>query len=130
MSKIINEKKDLKCFGFNVLDYGNPISGIPFRVKTSYFLGYLAGSIMKLDVEKKELTQTWDDPNCRATEPQFVPRPGSTLEDDGVVVFVCLGTSQENPNTALVVLDPDLQELGRYSVPFATPVAFHGVWLP
>ena len=94
------------------------------------FLGYLAGSIMKLDVEKKELTQTWDDPNCRATEPQFVPRPGSTLEDDGVVVFVCLGTSLENPNTALVVLDPDLQELGRYSVPFATPVAFHGVWLP
>ena len=94
------------------------------------FLGYLAGSIMKLDVEKKELTQTWDDPNCRATEPQFVPRPGSTLEDDGVVVFVCLGTSLETPNTALVVLDPDLQELGRYSVPFATPVAFHGVWLP
>ena len=120
----------MKFFGFNALDYGKPIGGIPFREKPSYFLGYLAGSIMKLDVEKKELTQTWDDPNCRATEPQFVPRPGSTLEDDGVVVFVCLGTSLENPNTALVVLDPDLQELGRYSVPFATPVAFHGVWLP
>ena len=57
-------------------------------------------------------------------------RPGSTEEDDGVVVFVCLGTSKENPSTSLLVLDPDLQELGRYSVPFATPVAFHGVWLP
>ena len=57
-------------------------------------------------------------------------RPGSTKEDDGVVVFVCLGTSKKSPSTSLLVLDPDLQELGIYFVPFATPVAFHGVWLP
>ena len=32
------------------------------------------GSIHKLDVEKKEFTAAWEDPKCRATEPQFVPR--------------------------------------------------------
>ena len=32
------------------------------------------GSIHKLDVEKKEFTAKWEDPKCRATEPQFVPR--------------------------------------------------------
>ena len=91
--------------------------------------GYLAGSIMKLDVDKKEFPSIWDDPTCRATEPQFVPRPGSHQETDGVVVFVCLGIDQEKPTTSFVVLNPDLQELGRFSVPLATPVAFHGIWI-
>ena len=32
------------------------------------------GTIHKLDVEKKEFTAHWEDPKCRATEPQFVPK--------------------------------------------------------
>jgi len=93
--------------------------------------GYLCGSVQKLDVEKKMFTATWEDPSCRATEPQFVPRPGSSHEEDGVVVFACLGTSSEEPMTAFIVLDPvTLTELGRFSVPFTTPIGFHGVWVP
>ena len=30
------------------------------------------------------MTAAWEDPGCRATEPQFVPRPGGTAEEDGV----------------------------------------------
>jgi len=93
--------------------------------------GYLCGSVQKLDVEKKMFTATWEDPSCRATEPQFVPRPGSSQEEDGVVVFACLGTSSEEPMTAFIVLDPvTLTELGRFSIPFTTPIGFHGVWVP
>ena len=40
--------------------------------------GFVSGSILKLDVEKKEFVSTWIDPKCLATEPMFVPRPGST----------------------------------------------------
>ena len=32
---------------------------------------------MKLDVENKEFVKVWEDSNCMATEPYFVPRPGS-----------------------------------------------------
>ena len=39
--------------------------------------GFVSGSILKLDVEKKEFVSTWIDPKCLATEPMFVPRPGS-----------------------------------------------------
>jgi hypothetical protein len=93
--------------------------------------GYLCGSLQKLDVEKKSFTATWEDPSCRATEPQFVPRPGGTEEEDGVVVFACLGTSSSDPMTAFVVLDPvTLTELGRFSIPYSTPIGFHGVWVP
>merc|ERR1711892_491501 len=93
--------------------------------------GYLCGSVQKLDVEEKRFTATWEDPSCRATEPQFVPRPGSTEEEDGVVVFACLGTSSVQPMTSFIVLDPvNLKELGRFSIPSATPVGFHGVWVP
>ena len=41
-------------------------------IMTTTFLQ--CGSIHKLDVEKKEFTAKWEDPKCRATEPQFVPR--------------------------------------------------------
>ena len=90
--------------------------------------GYLAGSIIKLDVIKKEFVKVWEDENCLATEPQFVPRPGSTEEEDGVLIFVCLGTNKQDIKTHFVVLDPNLQELGRFSVPFQTPLGFHGTW--
>ena len=36
--------------------------------------GYLAGSILKMDVVKKEFVKMWEDQDCMATEPQFVPR--------------------------------------------------------
>ena len=92
--------------------------------------GYLVGSIQKLDVERKRITASWEDPQCRATEPQFVPRPGGTEEEDGVLVFACLGTQPGHPSTHLVVLDPvQLRELGRFSVPHTTPVGFHGIWV-
>ena len=51
-------------------------------------------------------------------------------EDDGVVVFACLGTDYKEPSTHLVVLEPEnLQELGRFSVPYTSAVGFHGIWI-
>ena len=81
-------------------------------------------------MEQKRITASWEDPLCRATEPQFVARPGGEGEEDGVLVFACLGTESAQPSTHLVVLEPvHLAELGRFSVPYTTPVGFHGIWV-
>jgi len=90
--------------------------------------GYLAGSLGKLNVQDKRIEGWWQDEDCLATEPQFVPSPNSKSEEDGVLVSACLSSSTEE--THLVVLDPvTMTELGRYTVPHRTPIGFHGVWL-
>ena len=106
----------------------------------TYGLGFptsfLGGRILKLDVEKKVLVGSWEDSGCLATEPIFVPRPVSCggkskagdTEADGVLVFVCHGT--RNVQTSLIVLSTDLKEIGRFSVPVATTIGIHGIWLP
>ena len=58
----------------------------------------------------------------------FTYRPGSTDEEDGVLLTVCLDPDRKNPTTNIVVLNSDLEELGRFSAPFATPVGFHSIW--
>ena len=51
-------------------------------------------------------------------------------EDDGVVIFACLGTESKKPSTHLIVLEPEnLKELGRFSVPYTSAVGFHGMWV-
>ena len=119
--------------GSSKLDKNNDIETPDYRYGygLGFPTGYLCGSIQKLDVEKKSFTATWEDSSCRATEPQFVPRPGGKEEEDGVVVFACLGTSIDKPKTSFIILDPiNLKELGRFSIPSSTPVGFHGVWVP
>ena len=84
-------------------------------------------SIIKLDLEKKEFVGKWKDDECYTTEPLFVPRPGSIKEDDGVVVMTCLHPKK---SSSLVVLSPDLKELGRVTFKdVVTPVTFHGAWV-
>ena len=59
--------------------------------------------------------------------PYFVPRPGSTEEEDGVVLTLCLDPNKQNPTTSLVVLDSHLNELGRFGAPIPTPIGFHNI---
>ena len=89
----------------------------------------MAGSIYKLDAVTKSFVQGWEDPECYATEPVFVPRPDSVKEDDGVIVTSCLNPDKKSPSTSMVVLNSDMEELGRISVPYSSPVSFHGVWV-
>lgn len=59
------------------------------------------------------------------TEPVFVPRPGATVEDDGVVLSVVLEPSKKQ--SFLVVLDAkDMKEIARAYVPHHIPFTVHG----
>ena len=72
----------------------------------------------------------FERPFCTPSEPIFVPRPGATEEDDGVVLMVELdGIKGES---ALVVIDAQsFEELGRAQAKegtFIVPHHFHGAW--
>ena len=83
-----------------------------------------------MDVVTRQFVSSWDDPHCFAQEPLFVPKPDGRHEEEGVLVFACLGANQTKPETSLVILDPQkLQELARFTVPRITTVGFHGIWL-
>ena len=59
-------------------------------------------------------------------EPLFVPRPGGTEEDDGVVLAI--GTDPEG-STSLYVLDARTMRLvARCRSAIALPAGFHGEW--
>ena len=67
---------------------------------------------------------------CTPSEPIFIPRPGATKEDDGVVLIIELDGVKGK--SALVVIDAQsFKEIGRAEVEgkeFVVPHHFHGAW--
>ena len=68
-------------------------------------------------------------PNCYPSEPVFVPRPGASDEDDGVLLSQVY--DGEKRETFLLVLDAkDMTELSRCYTGMRCPISFHGQFLP
>lgn len=81
--------------------------------------------LVKLDVTAGSAT-VWREPGCHPGEPVFVPRPGGSAEDDGVLLSVVL-RGGPRPASFLLVLDAaSFTELARAEVPHAIPFGFHG----
>ncbi len=69
--------------------------------------------------------RVWEEPTAWAGEPVFVPRPGATAEDDGVVLSVVLDTAAAT--SFLLVLDAaTFTEVARAQAPHHVPFGFHG----
>ena len=67
----------------------------------------------------------WSDRGLYPGEPLFVSRPGSTEEDDGVLLSVIY--DGRTGTSFVVILDAhDLREFGRVHVPHHIPFGFHG----
>jgi beta,beta-carotene 9',10'-dioxygenase len=101
-------------------------NGKPYR----YAYGGSAGDaaflkrLVKIDVADGSYA-VWDEPHAWAGEPVFVPRPGATAEDDGVVLSVVLDT--EAATSFLLVLDAaSFEEVARARAPHHIPFGFHG----
>jgi carotenoid cleavage dioxygenase-like enzyme len=101
-------------------------NGLPYR----YAYGASAGDaaflkrLVKIDVADGSHT-IWDEPGAWAGEPVFVPRPGATTEDDGVVLSVVLDT--DAGASFLLVLDAaSFEEIARARAPHHIPFGFHG----
>ncbi|RKU46692.1 hypothetical protein DL546_008732 [Coniochaeta pulveracea] len=86
----------------------------------------LVDSIVKTDMETQEAL-IWNNPKGHTPgEAIFVPRPGGTEEDDGVLLSVVLNGS--TGTSYLLCLDArTMTELGRAEVGMAIGFGFHGV---
>ncbi|HEX2672847.1 MAG TPA: carotenoid oxygenase family protein [Polyangiaceae bacterium] len=89
--------------------------------------GGYASSVVKVDVRTGAFSAFSDGERIYG-EPVFVARPGSTEEDDGVLLSV--GSSQRAETSALAIIDAQsMQLLASAEVPSAIPLGFHGSFI-
>ncbi|MGM0677462.1 MAG: carotenoid oxygenase family protein [Pseudomonadota bacterium] len=90
--------------------------------------GALTDELVKVDV-RQGTHLIWNEADCYPGEPVFVPRPGASDEDDGVLLSVILEAATST--SGLLVLDAHtLEEQARATLPFHLPFGFHGEFLP
>lgn len=70
----------------------------------------------------------WEHDKHTPGEPIFVPRPGATAEDDGVILVVVL--DGERGTSYLLCLDAaTMKEVGRADVGYPVGLGFHGAFM-
>ncbi|MED6193340.1 Carotenoid cleavage dioxygenase 8, chloroplastic, partial [Stylosanthes scabra] len=80
-----------------------------------------------IDLELKK-AKNWYAEDTVPSEPFFVPRPGVTEEDDGVVISII---SEKNGGAYALVLDgSSFEEIARAKFPYTMPYGLHGCWVP
>jgi torulene dioxygenase len=110
--------------------YGLSIGGGPDVV--------LSDEILKLDMDHPEVEsaeihangsgQVWREEGCVPGEPVFVPRPGGTEEDDGVILTIVLDSTLLR--SKLLILDAKtMKEIAKAEMKAAFPVGFHGTFV-
>ncbi|KAL7815150.1 carotenoid oxygenase [Trichoderma gracile] len=104
------------------------VAGKPYRYVYSVAnrgLYVFADSIAKTDLHTKAAL-LWSGPKGHSPgEAIFVPRPGGTEEDDGVLLSVVLDGTLEK--SYLLCLDArTMEEVGRAEADFAIPLGLHG----
>lgn len=87
-----------------------------------------AMGILKLDL-CKQTSVGWDDLNLFPVEPVFVPRPGGTEEDDGVLLSPVYDPRTDG--SELYIWNArNLKVIAKLSSPVRVPWTNHGIWLP
>ncbi|XP_048480733.1 carotenoid isomerooxygenase [Plutella xylostella] len=90
------------------------------------------GTLIKVDTKTGEM-KTWCEKNCYPSEPVFVPAPGGTEEDSGVLLCALVWGGARDRETGLLVLSAaSMEELGRavFATPSPAPKCLHGWFLP
>jgi carotenoid cleavage dioxygenase-like enzyme len=82
-----------------------------------------AQQLIKLDLHSK-CHHTWHCKGCYPGEPIFVPKPGASCEDEGVILSLVLDACEEK--SFLLILDAKtFKEIGRAYAPHHIPFAVH-----
>lgn len=73
--------------------------------------------------------QSWAEPNNYPSEAIFVPRPGASTEDDGVLLSTVFDGVKES--SYLLILDGhSMQPVAKLSIPVRIPYDVHGRFFP
>ena len=87
--------------------------------------------ICKLDVLSKEVLTWKGSENQFPGECLFVPRPGASDEDDGVLLSVVLSAIESEPHFVLILDGQTFTEIGRANLlkgKGQIPPTIHGVY--
>ncbi|CAK9188463.1 unnamed protein product [Ilex paraguariensis] len=84
-------------------------------------------TLTKIDLDEKK-AKNWHEEGAVPSEPLFVPRPGATTEDDGVVISMI--SSKNGEGYALVLDGSAFKEIARAKFPYGLPYGLHGCWVP
>jgi carotenoid cleavage dioxygenase len=89
----------------------------------------LADGLIKYDLERGTSQVHEYGRNRNGGEAVFVPRPGGSDEDDGLLL--ALVHDEAEARSELAVLDArSLAAVARVLLPQRVPYGFHGLWLP
>jgi beta,beta-carotene 9',10'-dioxygenase len=93
-----------------------------------YSRGDMWNTLVKINTQLEQENK-WAEEDCYPGEPQFVPRPSATSEDDGVVLSIVL--SGIKAQSFLLVLDgKTFKEIARIWLPDRTTYLSHGLFVP
>lgn len=100
------------------------LDGKPYRYLYLTLSYQGSGGLVKVDQQTRAF-KTYLQEDSEAVEPIFVPAPGATLEDDGVILTIAFNRQKES--SYLLALDGQtFEEIGRAKLPFPIPDSFHG----
>lgn len=109
-------------------------SGLPYRY--AYTAHWWGDRLSTAPVYKHDFvegrTEVHDFGIGHATmEPMFVPRAGSTAEDDGYVMC-CVYSAERNASELVIFAAQDFSgsPLAVVELPVRVPFGFHGGWIP
>jgi carotenoid cleavage dioxygenase len=88
--------------------------------------GYMGKGVLKYDLLDEKNAAYFDYGDYYGGEALFVPRKGSTAEDDGYLLELLMADDQ----ACLIVIDaPSMTELARLHLPQRVPFGVHACWL-
>ena len=122
MTATVQTNTSFDLIGLNPRSWGRPYR---FAWGTGdHGEGVWWNTLVKVDVDTGE-TVTWYEKDQFPTEPNFIPRPGATDEDDGVLVSQVLGG--DIGTSYLLVLDAKtMKPLAKVKAPHFLPYVSHG----
>lgn len=108
-----------------------------FGKKYRYFYGVglyntapFGNSLIKINTETGDI-KTWkENEYTYPGEVQFVPCPGSSSEDDGILLATVTDVRRGEPDFLLVLDASSFKEIARAEVTVHVPNAIHGLFLP
>ncbi|XP_012945219.1 beta,beta-carotene 15,15'-dioxygenase [Aplysia californica] len=125
---VTREKMFDDSYSFDLPRINDDYAGIKFRYTYGTTIFASDRRLLKLDAVERSVAEWTCESTHQPGEPVFVPRPGSTQEDDGVVMCTILANTTDY-SSYLVILDAhSFKEIARASVPsdMKMSLTFHG----
>ncbi|CAG2068183.1 unnamed protein product [Timema podura] len=95
-----------------------------------YDPGPFRNSIMKVDTTTKNVMAWRENEFTYPGEVQFVGSPGSSAEDDGILLAAVTDVRKDEPDFLIVLDATTFKEIARAEVTIHIPNVIHGIFLP